>query len=309
MFIADRQGTAMVTYLASIREFIEPAPVCLQPATLAEVADLMRQYRADRLVLVNERQFPIGVVHAYRLLSHPESIESLIEALPTIDETLSFEQIKFDDAMRYWAVVDRSQQFLGLVDSFYLRSWAEFTRSATLPKLNKLSSESLWHHVKVEPYADDRTHSTQQASPIELNRLKQQVQVQIAELGYPKVASEEFRNYAASEQNSKATLMQFLEHLPLPLMLQTQTGKMIAQNKVWSEQLGDLVDPGWVQRDAATFLEYATPPPNLTLSENQSFSSAVLSKLCQIGSAPNTCICVCPLKNGQERILQFAKIP
>ncbi|MBW4442346.1 MAG: response regulator [Plectolyngbya sp. WJT66-NPBG17] len=298
----------MVTYPASIREFVEPAPVCLQSATMPEVVELMGRYQADRLVFVDERQFPIGVIQAHALLSYARQSEEidlklLVEILPTIEETTDLLEIEFTSPVRYWAVVDRGSQFVGLVDSFTLRSWSEVLRAADVSKPAKLSSESFWHRAKAETCAE-LERSRQSASPAEINRLKQQIQVQIAELGYAKTPDGEIaRLDSLAKPDSKATLMQFLEHLPLPLMLQTRSGEVIAQNKVWTEQLGDVVDPSWVQRDAAALLEYAMPS---SVSETL---KSISPKLCQIGSTPNTCICVCPLKNGQERILQFAKIP
>lgn len=281
-----------MTYPASIREFAEPAPVCLPSATLTDAIELMGRCRADRLVLINEREFPIGIIHAHALLpclrqvSNPR-LDQWIEELPTIAETLPLHQIEFVSPIRYWAVLDTDQRFLGLVDSFYLRSWAECMNSAK--STVKPSSESFWRHVKTEAGVEPEASSTW---------LKQKIQVQIAEMGYarslePKVLP---ASLALSELGNKTTLMQFLEHLPLPLMLQTSTGRVIARNKPWLEQLADFVDPGWIQRDAALVLEDEANPEML------------LAKLCQTGSAPNTCICVCPLKNGQERILQFAKI-
>jgi len=316
----------MVIYPASIREFVEPAPVCLQSATVAEVIERIGHAHADRLVLVDERQFPIGIVHAHRLLLHVRQsqdidLKPLIESLPLIDETTDLLEIQFTNSIRYWAVIDRSAQFVGLIDSFSLRSWLEFIDSANLAKPVKLSSEWLWHRAKADTCAElERTRSAAKPTPTEMNRLKQQIQVQIAELGYATTINGELLRFDVPvkdvpvKQDSKAALMQFLEHLPLPLMLQTQTGEVIAQNKVWTEQLGDVVDLNWVQRDAATFLEYAAPPATVTTSKNTASSSSaslepVASKLCQIGFTPNTCICICPLKNGQERILQFAKIP
>ena len=298
----------MVICPASIRGFVEPAPVCLLSATVAEVIDLMGQYQADRLVLTDEQHFPIGLLSAHALLA-PRSemnLNRLMEALPTIEDTIEFEQIEFTHSIRYWAVIDRFRRFVGLVDSFYLRSWVEFVERS--PKSTKLSSESLWHRAKTETATElERSRGVMQTSLIELSRLRQQVQ--ITELGHPRTLEGERAN-SLSDPDSRTTLMQFLEHLPLPLMLQTQAGEVIAQNKVWTQQLSDLVDPSWVQRDAAELLEYATPLPEFVpLNRSHLFNPAVNAKLCQIGSAPNTCICVCSLKNGQERVLQFVKIP
>lgn len=275
----------MVIFTASIREFVETAPVCLQSATLAEVIELMGRYQADRLVLVDERQFPIGIFHARSLLAHVRcseavDVEPLIEPLPTIGDSTDLLAIDFSNPVRYWAVVDRAAQFVGLVDSVSLRSWLELIREH-LPKPLKLSSESLWHRAKTETCAE------LERVPVKINQL-----LQLSEFRYAK---------ALDGDDRKSTLIQFLEHLPLPLMLQTRSGEVIAQNRVWTEQLGDVVDSAWVQRDAAAFLEYVTPAPVAVKS--------VASQFCEVGSTPNTCICVCPLKSGQERILQFAKIP
>ncbi|MBE9010367.1 response regulator [Pseudanabaenaceae cyanobacterium LEGE 13415] len=268
----------MVTFTASIREFVESAPVCFQSATLAEVIELMGRSQADRLVIVDERQFPLGIVHAHSLLAHclkETDLKPLIQVLPTIDESTDLFEIEFSNPVRYWAVVDRSAQFLGLIDGFALRSWSEFIQT-NLPKPLKPSSELLWHRAKTETCAElDR---------IPLNRLRSQFT--------------ELATYEA-KFDRKSALIQFLEHLPLPLMLQTQSGEVIAQNRVWTEQLGDVVDSAWVQRDAAMVLNYTVPVAVKSGTTN----------LCQIGSTPNTCVCVCPLKSGQERILQFAKIP
>ncbi|MBD2080357.1 ATP-binding protein [Leptolyngbya sp. FACHB-17] len=298
----------MVIYPASIHDFIEPAPVCLQSATSAEVIELLGRYHADRLVFVDERQSPIGVIHAYALLSRVGQaeecdLEFLIEPLPTIVDTTDLLGLEFSSPIRYWAAVNAAHQFLGLVDSVVLRTWSEFLQSE--PIKPKVSSESLWHRAKAETCAE-LERSRLKLSPT-MNQLQQQIQTQTAKLGYELVDCS-IRFDAVAEPDSNATLMQFLDHLPLPLMLQTQTGEVIAQNKVWAEQLGDILDPNWVQRDAATILELAAPAVQSS-TRSAPVVASVTANLCQKGSAPNTCICVCPLKNGQERVLQFAKIP
>lgn len=299
----------MVNYPASIHDFIEPAPVCLQSATLTEVIELLGRYHADRLVLVDERQFPLGVLHAYSLLSQvgqagDVDFDPLIEPLPTIVETTHLLEFEFATSIRYWAVVNGSQQFLGLVDSLVLRTWSEFLRS--VPTKTKVSSESLWHRVKSET-CTELERSRPKTSTSAMNRLQQQIQLSATD--YSKTILDGFTPFdAATQIDPNATLMQFLDHLPLPLMLQTQSGEVIAQNKIWTEQLGDVLDPNWVQRDAATILEFATPAMQASGNGKPALTS-VSANLCQKGSAPNTCICVCPLKNGQERVLQFAKIP
>ncbi|UBF25484.1 response regulator [Kovacikia minuta CCNUW1] len=95
-------------------------------------------------------------------------------------------------------------------------------------------------------------------------------------------------------------LLGLLERLPLPLMLQTSSGRVLGQNSIWCEQVGELLDPDWIRQEAAVFLETAT---------EAEINSSLSPSLCHLGSKPGSCICVCPLKNGQEQVLQFLKIP
>jgi signal transduction histidine kinase/DNA-binding response OmpR family regulator len=92
-------------------------------------------------------------------------------------------------------------------------------------------------------------------------------------------------------------LAQLLERLPLPLMLQTSSGQVLTQNLAWRQQIGELQDPYSIRQDAATFLE--------AIADRPAYPSG---SACRLGMDPNTCICVCPMKNGQERIWQFIKI-
>jgi signal transduction histidine kinase/DNA-binding response OmpR family regulator len=115
-------------------------------------------------------------------------------------------------------------------------------------------------------------------------------------------------------------LLGLLERLPLPLMLQTSNGRVLGQNAVWREQVGELLDPGWIRQEAAVFLETSTEDGvSISLETEHSTPSkssgqadpnfALSPSLCHLGPSPNSCICVCPLKNGQEQVLQFLKIP
>jgi signal transduction histidine kinase/CheY-like chemotaxis protein len=93
-------------------------------------------------------------------------------------------------------------------------------------------------------------------------------------------------------------LLALLERLPLPLMLQTNSGIVLAQNSIWRNQVGDLLDPAWIRQEASHLLgnvEATHLLPELNL--------------CQLGDSPDSCVCLCPLKDGQERVLQFVKIP
>ncbi|MBW4522520.1 MAG: response regulator [Scytolyngbya sp. HA4215-MV1] len=107
-------------------------------------------------------------------------------------------------------------------------------------------------------------------------------------------------------------LAQLLEQLPLPLMLQTGNGQMVTQNSAWHKQVGEILDPAWVGRDAAAEFSRRNLPGNdgaMHASMGLTAAETTSPSLCQLGAEPNTCICTCLMKNGQERSLQFIKIP
>lgn len=104
-------------------------------------------------------------------------------------------------------------------------------------------------------------------------------------------------------------LIDLLERLPIPMMLQTSTGRVITQNWVWRRQVGDLQDPGQLRQDVAVILEAMegdAQGDSLDFWEARSDGS---TGACRLSSATNTCICTCPMKTGQDRVWQFVKIP
>lgn len=50
------------------------------------------------------------------------------------------------------------------------------------------------------------------------------------------------------------SLVQLLEHLPLPLSIQTTSGQVLAQNLTWRQQIGTSPNLDWVRRTTATML-------------------------------------------------------
>ncbi|KAM3094466.1 ATP-binding protein [Phormidesmis sp. 146-35] len=306
---------------ACLSDFLEPAPTCFQTDTLAEVLEVFSRGGCDRLVVINEQRCPIGLIQLRSLMpGNPETTTLLIdfkralsavgapllEPLPALPGDLSLSQcaIEFrDQTERFWALVDGDRHFQGLIDSFYVRKLIELEAGSQTPTVVEETPISASYPQEVGSIAG----STQ--IPLEFDGLKQHLRVQIAKL------RSQLQPKPLLESSAVHPLMQFLERLPLPLMLQTSTGKALAQNALWHEQFGEIVDPGWVQRDADAVLEFAAHHPSDSTRIDSwersigTSSESALASLCHIGSTPNTCICACPLKNGQERILQLVKIP
>lgn len=135
-----------------------------------------------------------------------------------------------------------------------------------------------------------------------------------------------------SQLSSFDQLCELLERLPLPLMLQTANGNVLVQNTVWRQQIEEWLDPDSLRREVSNLLEDGVPDRPLTLPTLASLEGdphlltplssqqpapdfglvepgQVSTRACHFGSSPGTCICVCPLKNGQEKTFQFTRIP
>ncbi len=318
----------MVMQTASLSDFLELVPICPQTATLTIAAEILGESVCGHLVVVNRQQHPIGLIQSRKLMSLlagqsevsastlkqslSEVGSPIVETLPTllIDQTLSeSEQSLRGGSHRFWAAVDGDRHFLGLVDSIYVLKLIDLAgRQETSKEVDLIA---------------DRPPATPATEADHL--LKQQLRVQIAKLRFASRRSDgtplqpQPTLFSPSTEQSPAaihSLMQVLERLPVPMMLQSNTGRVVAQNALWQQQFDELADPHWVQHDADAVLEFATHSRPPTRSPDSAWNPSAesstdmpLGSFCRLGSTSNTCICVCPLKNGQERILHLIKIP
>ncbi|MCL1469456.1 hybrid sensor histidine kinase/response regulator [Argonema antarcticum] len=210
-----------------------------------------------------------------------------------------------------WALVDFSGKFLGLLDSQRLLQY-------------------LANHLSVEQLAD--SEPTQKSAG----------GYQFEGFDGTNPSNGTVGNNIATPLGAIDPLVELLERLPLPIMLQTGSGQSVKQNLAWRTHFGALQDPEFLRREAAALLEEVAPPSesykagewehiipeplsildfsvlpnslptweagNLGFTQISSTDPTSLPKLCHIGTNPNTCICVCPMQNGSERVWQFVKI-
>jgi signal transduction histidine kinase/FixJ family two-component response regulator len=357
-----------------LKEFITTVPTCLGKTALTTVLKIFSQNRCASLVVVTEQEYPQGVLHLSSLLpymmadlgqetadsqqagaarqsnvSHPNYQEplsalglSIIAPVATLSADLTLQQFWPRVQERPdWAIVDRSGKFLGLLDT-----------------------GRLWQFLLAHPQAElarEEPPRRGSAAKVEENSLD-----------------------AALTLNP---LLQLLERLPIPVMLQTSGGMVLQQNLAWQRHFSALQDPDWLRQEAATLLEarptqaahlgaasspkrshgpslqgrtnprpVSTPkesngevlrlatltkdnPTPLSQKKGKSkgkdvkgqapaagaqphrdasvslwptlppTEAANLPNLCQIGPDPNSCVCVCPMENGADRVWQFVKIP
>jgi hypothetical protein len=272
-------------------DFLATVPICLETSTLAMVLEIFEQEQCDRLVVVNQQQYPLGLVQSARLtqkllavwggnqvldLQQPLSRwdQAIIEPLKTLPATYCVEQLEL--LWRYqrsrnnnnldWALIDKEGKFLGLLNS------SRVLRALTQEKLAFDSSSShcspSGKRTPKNSSPDNantsnkigKTHWRTDKSP----RGRTTGRIAECQAGLPRllpalrdclrgeaIARSRIRNQYQPAQKS---LVQLLEILPWPLMLQTGTGEIVAQNPAWWEQLGVLKDPEGIREQVEAIL-------------------------------------------------------
>jgi len=258
-----------------LRDFIATVPNCVQTNPLAVVLEIFSQGQCDRLVVLNQQHCPVGVLPLQRLM--PQLINAagcgisldvqqplsaldvdLIEPIATLPAELSIEQFK---------LYLHSQQFQINTDS----DWAIVDVDGKF--LGLLESSRLWQFIALSPA----------------------VGMDIDQQAYLEQSPNQ--RYCI-EPYGLDLLVQLLERLPLPLMVQTSNGEVVNQNPAWCEQFGGLSSLDALRQEVEAILE-------APLASQSSTSSSIH---CQLGNQPGTCICVLPGQNDQERVWQFVKI-
>lgn len=233
----------------SLKEFMEPVPVCNETAGLATVLKIFSFGNCDRLLVVDRHEFPVGVVRLRTLMPHiiiknnfqkgnylvtaigfdlqqPLSHIDLplIEPVTTIAGHFSpgqfwpqLQEILSEGTGREVALVDPDGKFLGMLDSIRL--------------LKCLVTESF-----VKDTAESIAHP--QHYPISEAIAKANAP--------PPITSQELEAVESTTLNSQPLiialkpLVELIEQLPLPLRLQTADGVVVSQNLTWRTQIGDL---------------------------------------------------------------------
>ncbi|MBD2343482.1 ATP-binding response regulator [Anabaena subtropica] len=340
-------------------EFLANVTSCLETSTLAMVLEIFEQKQcdgqnpafgvgvppsvADRLMIVNEQQYPIGLLHSGVLaqkflaatgdelflnLQQPLSTfaQALIEPIQILPASDTVEQLaifwRYNQANNIEsALVDGNGKFLGLLNNVRLL--------AVLAKEQSQSTTSSLNNVNESSF---RRSATVGGTP-SLRSLRDAARTR----------SESETEAAQTPRNNQLQpLVQLLERLPWPLMLQTSTGEVLTQNLAWWQQLGALKDPEGVRQQVEAILaatrikqpeyvgqktvtasnhhkgyeqvgeELAQIPATglLPLSPYEPATSAkTTSNRCFLDTQMGTCTCVVEVQNGQERVWQFAKIP
>ncbi|OKH36567.1 hypothetical protein NIES2119_16165 [[Phormidium ambiguum] IAM M-71] len=316
-----------------VREFIAFVPCCTESTSLGDILEIFQQHQCDRMVVVNEQDVPLGVLHLYSLLPYlrerkgkksPAAAPKTAENLVNQEKTVSAR--------------DRESAS----KSSLLQPLSELNLSVITP-LNTLSAELSWQEFWPD-LQNEISHlgktkdlglvnsSGKFLGLLDVQRLLEFIATDSStqqgnqkSINFPKVSLVNQKSLA-NETITLNSLMQLLERLPLPLMLQTGNGQSIKQNFAWRQYFDSLQDADWLRREIAELLEFLPAEIQENLpneinycqekasnwkdNDQERFAAPVsLPKLCQIGNNPDSCTCVCPMQNGTERVWQFVKIP
>ncbi len=297
----------MLTLSPCLNQFLEIVPVASQAIAPANALETMTGAGCDRLVLLDERQRPAGIVRLGKLVPcliqtgafpalglstggqnaqpgpPPESsrhlsqrplvevFPALVEPLPSLWSDLPLPQFLqrgvLPDGANY-AVVDEQCVFLGLLSHGKILA---FLAAASAKPAQK---------------------SGAQTSAPAAQRSPQSALTSASRTIVPAPA-------ASSDPHGLPLppLLELLKRLPLPLMLQTSRGQVLAHTDLWVQQAEQLLDPA----EVGLYFPTLGFPTVATVADPQT------------GALPatglDTSMRVCSLKTGKEKILQFVRIP
>ncbi|MFQ4141379.1 ATP-binding protein [Chlorogloeopsis sp. ULAP02] len=259
-------------------EFIATAPSCVETTALKMVLGIFEQEQCDHLVVLNEQQCPIGLVYSGRLLTTllaankaeheggglidlqeplAKCHSTLVEPVKTLPATWSIEQLNWfvrsqqnqNHTNLDWVLVDSKGKFLGLVDSLRLLKFLAKQKVKVQPQESKPSH--------LHSGADNSTKdSSWMASPKVKSRRRKLAtdRATLPEVVGAPAMVEEKSTVMESQAPLHQPLVQLLERLPWPLMLQTGNGEVVTQNPAWWQQLGVLKDPEGVRQQVEAIL-------------------------------------------------------
>jgi signal transduction histidine kinase/CheY-like chemotaxis protein len=228
----------------SLKEFIRAIPVCSQASSLADVLEIFRSSGCDAIAIITSQQFPLGIVNLSNIMPY------LLEP-PYTGET------------RPARIIREVNQPLSQLEPPIIEPLAVLPAQLNLNQLwlhlqQAEDERERWRQTETQLFPGSSYPSSQQWALVDedgkflglLNsgRLLKSVA--------PHLATAKVTHPQESAQSPILTLLvQLLEHLPLPLSLQTTTGQVLAQNHSWRQEVGTSPNLDWVRRTTAAMLE------------------------------------------------------
>ncbi|HIK28896.1 MAG: ATP-binding protein [Oscillatoriaceae bacterium SKW80] len=275
----------MSTPTLYLKAFIEQVPTCRETTTQAAVLEILQKNQCDRLVVISEEQTPLGLIHLHSLLPH------LMTALSTVGTAPR-------GCLRpSKSVIPELQQPISASASAILEPLASLSAN--------LSLREFWPYLQAQ---QDILAARQEWALVDetgkflglldrgrlLKFLALQVSPKIAETTDTDETPENLASFDLSEPALLRTfqpLFKILKQLPIPLILQTNKGKVLLRNHAWRREFPQ------IQVAASTLTEKTQQQENKT----------AFPHLQQPEPATSQSVCLMP--NGQQKVWQFVKMP
>ncbi len=330
----------------SLCEFITSVPECLETTVTAFVLQMFQQHKYDRLVILNQQGWPVGVLYAAK---------ALLQLLNTNGETY----LEAPEPEHNWQLLDL-QQPISTWGQSIIESIPQISVDCGTEQLNLLlasTKNETYHHPDwALTDKDGKFLGLLDSGKLLQFLLAQQGENQnLTDLDVDVNCSEPKQAKTFLTQEDKA-LIPLLERLPWPLMLETSAGEVVMQNPAWWQQLGNLKDIEGIRHQIKAILALTRDIPSTDTQYSQlrtdsiiygeqeredhnfsrednldtttthglqpiaAISTEQLPSEQLLSTANNThrcfwdqklgnCICIVEMQDSQERIWQFAKIP
>ncbi|MBD2420088.1 response regulator [Anabaena cylindrica FACHB-243] len=218
-------------------DFLATVPSCPETSTLAVVLEILEKEQCDRLVVVNQQQCPIGLLYSASLIpkllaaASGETFLNLQQPISTLNSSLisPIQTIPASERLEKFSLVlpcQQNQKNRNL-DWVLIDAEGKFLGLLDSPRLLRFLAKEKAVIVAGIPATQTKNHPGAKT-----RRYKQ-------------------NQHQSRRQNP---LVQLLERLPWPLMLQTSNGEVVTQNPAWWQQLGVFKDLEGIRQEVETIL-------------------------------------------------------
>ncbi|MGB3208966.1 MAG: ATP-binding protein [Crinalium sp.] len=262
----------------SLKEFLQPVRVCLQNAPLEAVIELFTSYECDRIIVVNEQQYPVGVVNLRRLMP---CILGNIKPQAEISTSVIDEQTHRGDRCNILFnqgnyLGDRTQVNLLEKTQHPAPQLADFSR--LMEPVEILSADNSLHEFWLSLQNQEAEGLNQHWVVVDSDglciglldswRLLKYLAPLVNSSSQFSPTSTTFSNHSQQQETIVNPLEQLLEQLPLPMMLQTGSGQVISKNTAWLHQIDDKQDLDCGKPETADVFKFLVPTESLTGEKN-----------------------------------------
>lgn len=274
-----------------IARIIHPVTLCSLETDPAVLLTQCLQADTSFGVVLDRHRHPVGVVRLHRLLclalpSSPSVVgeteggrkslpirlaeTALIEPVGLLPAALSLLELCQYLGSResgHWAIVDSQGQFLGLLNSERALSWLAEQVGNTLPTVPVPAFSPGIGCPTPLPVANrplGRSLSAGEATSVFQGQGGAHLRATP-----PLAAIHTLPPPTETAPTALPVGWQWLDWLPLPLQLQTETGIVLGQNRAWSEVMGDRADLSpqtLIFPQPETHLSHSHPPPSSTVA-------------------------------------------